>query len=120
MADEGTAKTLILVGLIHQIIIGIALIVVGGLVSFIAVTSMVMSPFYMQYNIFPLIFMGALPIVFGIIGIVFFALWLGWRHDPVNNKRKLIITGAIAIPFAGGIGGVLVVVGAALAPSEMV
>ncbi|MFW9831320.1 MAG: hypothetical protein ACFFD8_06055 [Candidatus Thorarchaeota archaeon] len=116
MADEGTASTLVLVGAILQIFTMIAWF-------YLAYTS------YLGYMLFEMMFPGMgifmLPMLIyfaigGILGLIFLIIWFMWRSAPSSHRGGLIVTGIIAMIFSGGIGGLLVLIGGAIAPQEAV
>ena len=116
MAEESTATTLILIGAIFQIIIAL-LFLIGGLGSSIG-TGMgflfggISAPFDWVWVLVP----GVPLMVFGILGLLFGALWLRWRHNPKENKQKLVMTGIIGLLVIGVIPGLIVLIAGAIIP----
>jgi hypothetical protein len=115
MADEGTAKTLVSIGAWIALII---LLIMFGVIGFFGFISL---PFIGDFFIWLLVF-GVLLIalvVSQIFTIIFMALWFSWRHDPSAHKTGLIVTGILGLFLAYGLPGLLVLIGGAIAPSEM-
>lgn len=113
MADADTSRTLILIGGILQIILSVILIILGGFAIFgIFYSSMMFGggPSGLQ-----LFIAGMVPM--GIAGIVLASFWFRWRANPGEHKTTLIITGVVCI-FAGFLGGLLTLIGGAMAPTE--
>jgi len=99
-----TAKTLVLIGGILNLI---------GALAFIAIFVMtfgwmLIDPMLM---IFALI-AGAIFIVPAIIGLLFGVLPLRWRHEPEQHRVGLIIIGVLTL-FS--IGGILILIGGIIA-----
>jgi len=65
------------------------------------------------FIIFPAIFL-----VWGIGCLILAIYWFKWRHDPSTHKSSLIATGIIGLIIGGTIGGLLALIGGALAPEE--
>jgi hypothetical protein len=61
---------------------------------------------------------GLITIPLAIIGIVFGALWLSWRSDPMGHKTGAIVTGILGIIFTGVVPGILALIAGAILPSE--
>jgi hypothetical protein len=120
MSDESTVTTLVLIGAIFQIIIGILLLLggagssIGTAIDFIFWG--VSSPLDWLWVLVP----GVPLMVFGILGLVFGLNWLRWRHTPMDYKQKLILTGVLALIFTGVIPGLLVLIAGAIIPEETV
>ena len=116
MADIDTTKTLILVGWILQINISVIFLALGGLLIFAVIQSLALwGYFYWSLPFVVILYEFAMAIV----GIVFVPFWRRWGEDPFEYKQNLIATGAIAM-CGGVIGGLLVLVGAAiLSESDM-
>ncbi len=112
MSDESTAETLVLVGAILQII-GAILMIGGGGIGFIF--DVIFGYLYVLDVV-----LYSYDIIGGIIGLVFSILWFQWRSDVVTYKTNLLITGIIGMILAGFIGGLLVMIGSIIAPSESV
>jgi hypothetical protein len=87
MSDEETARTLLLVAGILQMIISVFLI------------------------------FGVISIPLAIIGFVFGALWLSWRNDPMEHKTGAIVTGILGLILTGVIPGILALVAGAILPT---
>lgn len=118
MSDESTATTLILLGAIFQLILAI-LLLLGGLGSSIGTTiglllGGISTPLDWVWVAFP----GVPLMVLGILGLVFGTYWFRWRHTPTDYKEKLILTGIVALIFAGVLPGLLVLIGGAIVPGE--
>jgi hypothetical protein len=118
MSNESTATTLVLVGAILQLIIGI-LLLLGGLGSSIGTTIGLLlvgigTPLEWIWVAFP----GVPLMVLGILGLVFGNSWFRWRRTPIEYKEKLILTGIIALIFTGVLPGLLVLIGGSIAPEE--
>lgn len=117
MADEGTVRTLVLVGAILQFVLVIYylyLIVfwIPNLLPLIIPPEVAwIMPILMTlyYAIFA---------IFIIIGIILAIVWLMWRKDPLSHRTGLIVTGILGLLFAGFIPGLLVLIAGAIAPSK--
>jgi polyferredoxin len=118
MSDESTVTILVLIGAIFQIIIGILLLLggagssIGTAIDFIFWG--VSSPFDWLWVFVP----GVPLMVLGILGLFFGLNWLRWRHTPMDYKQQLILTGILALIFAGFIPGLLVLIAGAIIPEE--
>ncbi|MFX1582908.1 MAG: hypothetical protein ACFFCJ_11950 [Promethearchaeota archaeon] len=117
MAEEGTIRTLVLVGAIFQfvIIIYYLYLIFFWLPSLLL---LIVPPGYewlfpilmtMYYFIFA---------IFIIIGIVLAIVWLFWRSNPLAHRTGLIATGILGLVFAGFIPGLFVLIAGAIAPKK--
>ena len=133
MSSEGTAKTLVLVAAILEL-----LSFIFGIIGLVFVF-LIYWPWYMLLlSLFPLeaalvfteiLISLAFSAVSFIFGLIFAILWLVWRKAPSKHKTALIVTGVIAIvisvvgfiaPYAffgyfGFLPGILAIVGGAIA-----
>jgi hypothetical protein len=112
MADEDTSRLLILIGAIFQLITAIPLLSLGIILVFIMLPSFYLIPFFL-FMIFPAIFL-----IWGIGCLILAIYWFKWRHEPSAHKSSLIATGIIGLIFGGTIGGLLALIGGALATEE--
>jgi hypothetical protein len=110
MADEDTSSLLVLIGAIFQLITAIPLLSLGIFFVIIMLPSFFLIPFFL-FIIFPAIFL-----VWGIGCLILAIYWFKWRHDPSAHKSSLIATGIIGLIIGGTIGGLLALIGGALAP----
>lgn len=112
MSDEDTARTLVLVGAILQLIISIVFLLFGGLVVVAMLIFGGLVPEIMWLLFLPLfLFIG------GILSLILTILWFKWRSHPAAHKTGLIVTGILALIFGGVLPGLLVLIGGAIAPS---
>ena len=112
MADEETSRLLVLIGAVFQLITAIPLLAVGIFMVFIMLPSFFLIPFFF-FIIFPAIFL-----IWGIGCLILAIYWFKWRHEPSAHKSSLIATGIIGLIIGGTIGGLLVLIGGALAIEE--
>jgi hypothetical protein len=120
LSDETTATTLILAGAIIQIVIAI-IFLLGGLVSIIGTAIGILlggisTPLDWIWAAFP----GIPLMVLGLLGLVFGIYWYRWRHTPTDHKRKLVLTGILALVFTGVLPGLIVLIAGAIAPDAEV
>ncbi len=54
----------------------------------------------------------------GVLGIALAIIWLRWRHDITGNRQRLITTGIVGMILAGTVPGLLVLIGAAIYPTN--
>jgi len=54
----------------------------------------------------------------GVFGLVLSLLWFRWRYDVPGHKNGFIKTGIAGMILTGTVPGLLVLVGAAIHPSE--
>ena len=112
MADEDTSRLLVLIGAVFQLITAIPLLLLGVFISFIMLPSFYLIPSLLLI-IFPAIFL-----IWGSGCLILAIYWFKWRHEPSAHKSALITTGIIGLIFGGTIGGLLALLGGALAPEE--
>ncbi|MHA2314689.1 MAG: hypothetical protein ACXACF_05320 [Candidatus Hermodarchaeia archaeon] len=112
MADEETSRLLVLIGAIFQLITAIPLLFLGIFFAFIIWPSFFLIPFFL-FMLFPAIFL-----IWGIGCLILAIYWFKWRHDPSAHKSALIATGIVGLVFGGTIGGLLALLGGALALEE--
>ena len=112
MADENTSQMLVNIGTYLQLILFIVFMVLG---AFSVVTSLPL----LMIPIFGMMAMmyAAIYLVFGIFGLIIFFLWWRWRHDIPGNKTNLLITSILGLILAGGLPGLLVLIGVLIYPS---
>lgn len=117
MADEGTAKTLVLVAAIITLVMIIwsAYSVVTSLVWIMELLAIPIIGFMLFMTIGFIYIFYILWIVFGII---FMLLWFAWRGNPSGHKTGLIVTGVLGLFLAGGIGGLLALIAGIIAPKK--
>jgi hypothetical protein len=117
MADEGTAQTLVNVGAYLQLIFFIVFLIMGIWNLYTLLPLMADPLFFMIFGI--LFFMVAgIYLVFGIFGLIWTILWWRWRHDIPGHKTGLLVTGILGLILAGGLPGLLVLIGAIIYPSK--
>jgi hypothetical protein len=115
MAEEGTIRTLVLIGAILQFLfiiyyLYLVLFWLPGLLPLIIppefawMISLLMTVYYFIFGIFI------------IIGIILAILWLLWRKTPLAHRTGLIATGILGMIFAGFIPGLLVMIAGIIAP----
>ena len=116
MADVDTSKTMIMVGWILQINVSAVLIILGSIAIIGILNALaIWGTLYLNWLTITLI----IEMVMGIVGLIFVPLWRRWGEEPFEYRQNLITTGVIAI-FGGVIGGLLVLIGAAmLSESDM-
>lgn len=112
MADESTAQMLVNIGTYLQLILFIVFMILG-------VYSVVTSLPLLMIPVFGMMLMmyAAIYLVFGIFGLIIFFLWWRWRHDIPGNKTNLLITSILGLILAGGLPGLLVLIGVLIYPS---
>jgi hypothetical protein len=111
MGDEDTARTLVLVGAILQLIISILFLLLGALAFFAMILFIGFEP--------DIIWLLALPLfllIGGGVSLIFTLLWFSWRSHPAAHKSGLIVTGILGMIFGGFLPGLLVLIGGAIAP----
>ncbi|MFW9934959.1 MAG: hypothetical protein ACFFDU_05575 [Candidatus Thorarchaeota archaeon] len=117
MADEGTVRTLVLVGAILQFLFIIyylymILFWLPNLLPLIIppevewIIPLLMGVYYFIYAIFI------------VIGIILAIIWLLWRTTPLTHRTGLIVTGILGLLFAGFIPGLLVLIAGIIAPKQ--
>ncbi|MFX1565272.1 MAG: hypothetical protein ACFFCH_04715 [Promethearchaeota archaeon] len=115
MADEGTAQMLVNIGAYLQLIFFI-IFLAYGIWSVVSLLPLMADPMFMIFGIILLV-MASIYVVFGIFGLILFFLWWRWRADIPGHKTGLIVTGILGLFLAGGLPGLLVLIGAAVYPS---
>jgi hypothetical protein len=111
MGDEDTARTLVLIGAILQLILSIVFLLFGGLAFFALVLFIGFEP-----DIIWLLFLPLFLLIGGGISLIFTLLWFSWRSHPAAHKSGLIVTGILGMIFGGFLPGLLVLIGGAIAP----
>ncbi|MFX1509337.1 MAG: hypothetical protein ACFFBR_03430 [Promethearchaeota archaeon] len=112
MADEGTAQMLVNIGAYLQLIFFIIFLALGIWYVYS------LLPFMADPLFGILILMSAgIYLVFGIFGLIWTILWWLWRKDIPGHKMGLIVTGILGLFLAGGLPGLLVLIGAVIYPS---
>lgn len=102
-----TAKTLVLIGGILNLLIAI-----GMIVLFVVMFGwMLLDPLLMMFAIMA----GLIFIVAAILGLLFGILPLMWRNEPGAHRVGLIILGILSL---GTIGGLLLLIGGIIAEEE--
>jgi hypothetical protein len=117
MAEEGTIRTLVLVGAILQFFI-IAYYLYLILFWIPSLLPLIIPPGYEWLIPIMMPIYYAIFAVFIIIGFILAIIWLLWRSDPIPHRTGLIITGILGLLFAGFIPGIIVLVAGAIAPKE--
>lgn len=118
MSDESTATTLILLGVIFQLILAV-LFLLGGLGSSIGTTiGFLLGGISTMLDWVWVAFPGVPLMVVGILGLIFGTYWFRWRHTAIEYKEKLILTGIIALIFTGVLPGLLVLIGSTIVPDD--
>lgn len=112
MADESTAQMLVNIGTYLQLIFFIVFIVLGAW-NVVTLLPVLMIPIIGMM----LMMYAAIYLVFGILGLIIFFLWWRWRHDIPGNKTNLLITSILGLILAGGLPGLLVLIGVLIYPS---
>jgi hypothetical protein len=117
VADEGTVRTLVLVGAILQFLfiiyyLYLILFWLPNLLPFIIppevdwIIPILMGVYYFIYAIFI------------IIGIILAIVWLLWRTTPLAHRTGLIVTGVLGLLFAGFIPGLFILIAGIIAPKQ--
>ncbi len=117
MGDEGTASGLVLAGAIIQLIVTILFFVIAGLM-FAFLAAFTFDPIIAEYFWLISLTVSSVFVIIGIFNLIFAILWFNWRNNPGQHKTGLIVTGIIALIFAGFIGGLLALIGGAIAPEN--
>ena len=112
MADESTAQMLVNIGTYLQLIFFI-IFMIWGAYSVVTSLPLLMIPIIGMM----LMMYAAIYLVFGIFGLIIFFLWWRWRHDIPGNKTNLLITSILGLILAGGLPGLLVLIGVLIYPS---
>lgn len=102
-----TAKTLVLIGGILNLLLAIGMIAV-----FVVLFGwMLLDPMMMMFAFMA----GAFFIALAVLGLLFGILPLMWRDDPGSHRVGLIILGILSL---GTIGGLLLLIGGIIAEEE--
>lgn len=102
-----TAKTLVLIGGILNLLLAI-----GMIVAFVLMFGwMLMDPMLMMFAFMA----GAIFIALAVLGLLFGILPLMWRDNPGAHRVGLIILGILSL---GTIGGILLLIGGIIAEEE--
>ena len=117
MAEEGTIRTLVLVGAILQVlfIINYLYLILFWIPN---ILPLIIPP---EFSWIMPILMSSYYIIFAVfiaIGIILLIIWLFWRKDPLAHRTGLIVTGVIGLLFAGFIPGLIVLIAAIIAPKQ--
>jgi hypothetical protein len=123
MSKEDTIRTLVLVGVILQILfVGTAFTGVLFLPAIIAVSiALLPTPPTSEALAFVAMFtqfLIGLYMVHGILGIIFTFLWFHWRRDPRAHRTGFIVTGALGLVFGGLVPGLIVLIAGRMIPRE--
>lgn len=116
MADEGTAKTLVLIAAILQLIF-----VIYGAYSIVTSLGLIMLLLSDPLGILIFMMVGWIYIyyiIWIIFGVIFMLLWFLWRGNPSGHKTALIVTGILGMFLAGFLGGLLALIAGILAPKK--
>ena len=118
MASEGTAKTLVLVAAILNLV----------MIIWSAYSVVISLAFIMELLAIPIIglmlfmmvgFIYIFYILWIVFGIIFMLLWFAWRGNPSGHKTGLIVTGVLGLFLTGfGIGGLLALIAGIIAPKK--
>lgn len=114
MADEDTARTLVLVGAILQLLIAIGLFLAGGLFMVLLLIAIGFEP-----EALIAMFIPGVLIVMAIVSLILSVLWFSWRSNPTGHKTGLIVTGILGLILGGVLPGLLVLIGGIVSPSEI-
>lgn len=117
MADEGTAQTLVTIGAWLQLIFFIIFFIYGGWNLVTLLPWMADPLFFLIFGIFFILSAG-LYLIYGIFGIIFTILWFRWKGDIPGHKTGLLVTSILGLFLAGGLPGLLVLIGTVIYPSE--
>ena len=112
MADESTSQMLVNIGTYLQLILFIVFMV-WGIYNVVLLLPLLAIP---MFGIM-LMMSAGIYLVFGIFGIILFFLWWRWRHDIPGNKQNILITSILGLILAGGLPGLLVLIGVLIYPS---
>jgi hypothetical protein len=123
MSKEDTIRTLVLVGVILQILFVVnAFIGVLFLPAILAVSiALLPTPPASEALAFVTMFthfLIGLYMVHGILGIIFTFLWFHWRRDPSAHRTGFIVTGALGLVFGGLVPGLIVLIAGRMIPRE--
>jgi hypothetical protein len=118
MASEGTAKTLVLVAAILNLVMIIwsaySVIMSLGLIMTWLTDPLFGFLFFIMFG-----FIYFFYILWIIFGIIFMLLWFVWRGNPSGHKTGLIVTGVLGLFLTGfGIGGLLALIAGIIAPKK--
>lgn len=102
-----TAKTLVLIGGILNLLLAIAMIAVFAVMF----GWMLMEPMLMMIALMA----GGFLIALAVLGLLFGILPLMWRDNPGAHRVGLIILGILSL---GTIGGILILIGGIIAEEE--
>jgi len=117
MSNTDTPKMLVKVGAWLQIPFSLFMILFTILYLWLLWPVFTDPIFWPIFGWWLVLVMGLL-IVFGIIGFILAAVWIRWRRDIAGKRMKLIGTGIVAMIFTGTVPGLLVLIGAAIYPTE--
>jgi hypothetical protein len=123
MSKEDTIRTLILVGIILQILfvvnafIGVLFLPTLLEIAIALLPTPPLSEALAFVTMFTQFLIG-LYMVHGILGIIYTVLWFHWRRDPSAHRTGFIATGAIGLVFGGLIPGLIVLIAGRMIPRE--
>jgi hypothetical protein len=123
MSKEDTIRTLVLVGVILQILfvvnafIGVLFLPALLEIAIALLPTPPLSEALAFVTMFTQFLIG-LYMVHGILGIIYTVLWFHWRRDPSAHRTGFIATGAIGLVFGGLIPGLIVLIAGRMIPRE--
>ncbi len=117
MTDTETPSTLTNAGAWLQIPFSIFIILINVWMLWLLWPVLIDPLFWAAFGWWTALLLGFLTFA-GIFGLILAAIWLRWRHDIPKHKKRLITTGIVGMIFTGTIPGLLILIGAALYPSN--
>lgn len=124
MSKEDTVKTLVLAGIILQLLFVISAFV--GVLFFplmleitIALLPAPPSSEALAFVTMFTQFLIGLYLVHGTLGIIYIFLWFHWRRDPSTHRTGFLVTGAFGLVFGGLIPGLIVLIASRMIPREV-
>ncbi len=117
MGDTETSLMLVKVGAWLQIPFSFFIIVIIAWMFWLLWPILIDPIFWTTFGWWTMLLL-VLGIFAGILGLVLALLWFRWRYDIIGHKNGFIKTGIVGMIFTGTVPGLLVLVGAAIHPTE--